>query len=575
MTIKLNIGSGKNKNQGFINVDLDRNNEPDCIADAVKLPFRDNSSDIIEAIHLVEHINRWEVESVLKDWIRVLKVGGKLILECPNIEFASKWVVKESNYYLWSSNYGIISFYGDSRYENSKMNHRWGYTPETLSSLLRRAGLYKIKQSRPKWHFPDRDMRLEAIKPDKSIKNNNQLIFWFLYGDNSVASSRLQGYLINKYLQNSYEINEIILHPTFPIKDIPWYGKEIYDVARVCRKGIVVIQKLKGDRVNLFIRQLQEIGAIVIYAQCDYQENNLTAMLCDHIVCPSHYLSSIFRKKGKAVSTIPDPVEQWIERSEISALNKKNIKLVWVGNKDKWDTLNKIRNILKSRYFSDFQLVTISDHKDADIEWDLLTIKEKIIDCDIGIIPTKDEIGFKVKSTNRITLFFALGIPVIADSIPSYEELIRNKVNGYICNNEEEWRIALTDLRNPKRRKEIALRAYDDIIEKYHISKVADKWIRLFQNLLVYDDIEFVQIKNDTKREIKTLRRLIVIANLRFLKIMFCRKKYIIALKITFGILKNTINYSIVLKFLFCKSSYRIKRMLGMKYYKFNGYTRK
>ena len=53
--IKLDIGCGKNKKEGFVGVDIDPNSKADIIASALDLPLKDNSVDEIQSLHLVEH----------------------------------------------------------------------------------------------------------------------------------------------------------------------------------------------------------------------------------------------------------------------------------------------------------------------------------------------------------------------------------------------------------------------------------------------------------------------------------------------------------------------------------------
>jgi predicted SAM-dependent methyltransferase len=95
--IKLNLGCGDKILPGYINVDVASERagkKPDVISDIRKLTFNDNYADEILSVHVIEHFWRWEVSDILKEWIRVLKPGGKLILECPNLQAACEEFLK-------------------------------------------------------------------------------------------------------------------------------------------------------------------------------------------------------------------------------------------------------------------------------------------------------------------------------------------------------------------------------------------------------------------------------------------------------------------------------------------------
>src|SRR5687767_12241110 len=78
---KLNLGCGDKILPGYINVDVVESRggfKPDVICDLHRLtPFEDTSVDEILSVHVVEHFWRWEVLDVLREWVRVLKPGGK------------------------------------------------------------------------------------------------------------------------------------------------------------------------------------------------------------------------------------------------------------------------------------------------------------------------------------------------------------------------------------------------------------------------------------------------------------------------------------------------------------------
>ena len=64
--VKLDIGCGKNKKEGFIGIDIDPHSNADIISSALKLPFDDESIDEIHSSHLVEHFSLEETTDFLR-----------------------------------------------------------------------------------------------------------------------------------------------------------------------------------------------------------------------------------------------------------------------------------------------------------------------------------------------------------------------------------------------------------------------------------------------------------------------------------------------------------------------------
>ena len=75
--IKLNLGCGDKILADYINVDVAQERsgkQPDVICDVRNLnKFSNDYADEILAVHVIEHFWRWEVVSILKEWVRVLK----------------------------------------------------------------------------------------------------------------------------------------------------------------------------------------------------------------------------------------------------------------------------------------------------------------------------------------------------------------------------------------------------------------------------------------------------------------------------------------------------------------------
>lgn len=164
--LKLNVGCGRVKKVGYLNVDIDPLMKPDLILNINSgLPFKEERFQIIEAYHIIEHIFPWSVLDLLKEFFRVLKPQGRLVIECPNIEAACTWLVGNMQYGS-DSQMGMWALYGDPNSQNPFHMHKWGYTPLTLHDILKQAGFTHIVREIPQTHVARRDMRVVAIKPD-------------------------------------------------------------------------------------------------------------------------------------------------------------------------------------------------------------------------------------------------------------------------------------------------------------------------------------------------------------------------------------------------------------------------
>lgn len=174
--LRLNLGCGDKILPGYVNVDIAPSRagqRPDVLCDLHHLePFGDDSADEIMAIHVVEHFWRWEVADVLREWVRVLRPGGRMILECPNLITACEELLKDPARAAGPGQEGqrtMWVFYGDPHWRDPLMCHRWNYTPQSLRALMEEAGLVNVRQEPAQFKLREpRDMRLVGEKPARA-----------------------------------------------------------------------------------------------------------------------------------------------------------------------------------------------------------------------------------------------------------------------------------------------------------------------------------------------------------------------------------------------------------------------
>jgi SAM-dependent methyltransferase len=81
---KLNLGCGEFKKEGYVNVDFFSISKPDIEhnLNILPYPFSEDSFDVVEADHLLEHLN--DPFGVLREMHRIAKDGARIIIRVPH-----------------------------------------------------------------------------------------------------------------------------------------------------------------------------------------------------------------------------------------------------------------------------------------------------------------------------------------------------------------------------------------------------------------------------------------------------------------------------------------------------------
>lgn len=127
------------------------------------MPFASGAVDTAVAIHVLEHFYEWEAVDVLKEWRRILKPGGQLIVELPCMDKVLDYLVKcATTKQPVFAQMSWWALYGDPRYKSVEMTHKWGYSKRMLQAVLQQAGFTTIHLTEPRYHVKQRDMRAVA-----------------------------------------------------------------------------------------------------------------------------------------------------------------------------------------------------------------------------------------------------------------------------------------------------------------------------------------------------------------------------------------------------------------------------
>ena len=164
---KLEIGPGRKHRKGYETVGMEYS---DVKWDVSKpLPFDDETYDMILASHVIEHIEWYRTQAVIRDWTRILKVGGELELWTPDFgliidivahaengekitpaetEAHGKWMKshnKDRDPFIWA-NFRIFSIDSDATAIKYNRTHHSMFTQRHLTNQMEKAGLKDVRR---------------------------------------------------------------------------------------------------------------------------------------------------------------------------------------------------------------------------------------------------------------------------------------------------------------------------------------------------------------------------------------------------------------------------------------------
>ncbi|HUU29314.1 MAG TPA: methyltransferase domain-containing protein [archaeon] len=85
--MKIELASGTRPQEGYLHCDVRLLESTDLLCRVETLPFATNSVEALLASHIIEHFSYRETDTVLKEWHRVLRPGGTILIITPNLAY--------------------------------------------------------------------------------------------------------------------------------------------------------------------------------------------------------------------------------------------------------------------------------------------------------------------------------------------------------------------------------------------------------------------------------------------------------------------------------------------------------
>lgn len=140
-----------------VRLDIDPKVKPDIVASVTNMSAVPSATaDAVWSSHNLEHLESYEVSKALSEIQRVLKPGGFVLINLPNLQQVAELVASgKSDEVLYTSPAGPITpldmMFGHQASlarGNYYMAHRTGYTQDRLHKLLVQAGFSEVRVTR-------------------------------------------------------------------------------------------------------------------------------------------------------------------------------------------------------------------------------------------------------------------------------------------------------------------------------------------------------------------------------------------------------------------------------------------
>jgi SAM-dependent methyltransferase len=152
-TLRLHLGCGERRIEGYINVDLApaagslMRSRADIFGDVAELRFPSDSVDEVRSHHMFEHFPRVEALALLIRWHEWLRHGGRLLIETPDIEGSARLLLSDQPLAV---KMGVIRHLAGDQAQDWAF-HLDHWFPERFRHTLGRLGFEVVQIEQQSW----------------------------------------------------------------------------------------------------------------------------------------------------------------------------------------------------------------------------------------------------------------------------------------------------------------------------------------------------------------------------------------------------------------------------------------
>lgn len=301
-------------------------------------------------------------------------------------------------------------------------------------------------------------------------------IGWVISNNREWASSRLQGYLIHEWLISRGYASEILCEN---FNDIPSvWSREFFSAALKLRKSGCDVIVFEGGEwpMTQLSRLWRRWGKKSVGVRCDPIPGDFDSAYDLTIVPTDDLRQALGITRAKVID---DSVEVREDQFKRSYAAPSRLRVAWVGHQNYGHYITELIARLKTNpaIADAFDFELISKGSFATRQWSEATVVDDILSCDLAMIPIPDGAWFQTKSSNRLILMMALGMPTVATAIPSYLRVARDEEDLLFASSEEDITDRLIRLKDASLREAIGRHARRTVATTYSMDNIGPQWL--------------------------------------------------------------------------------------------------
>jgi len=214
--------------------------------------------------------------------------------------------------------------------------------------------------------------------------------------------------------------------------------------------------------------------------------------MSDRIIAINDIIGDYAKKFNPSVSVVPNIIDPDkfcpapITRDDV-------IRIGWSGS---YSTMHQLKAVaaplrrLQAKYKVSIRVVGSGkleiDGVDLDVrQWTPQTEVSDLQDCDIGIVPLVESPFNKWKFFLKVGQYLAIGLPVVAQKAGSNSDVIKNGINGFVVETEDEWydRLSLL-IENADLRRQMSKAARQTVLDNYTPQVQMPHVAQIFEDVL-------------------------------------------------------------------------------------------